>query len=129
VIDQSHPGNFEVTDRRHIRDDRPDIVGDDAAVVRLRQVDRVSGRQILDHLAGRAASQGRCKRHQICTHSKSTQMPFVRGHSPNFLPIAPTASCRPPETRERHLFSCMTIASYPAKRAVGINHMVPECGD
>src|SRR5262249_47049227 len=34
VIDQSHPGNFEVTDRRHIRDDRPDIVGHDAAATR-----------------------------------------------------------------------------------------------
>ena len=39
VIDQSDPGNFEVTDRPHIRNYRPNVVGDDAAVVRLRQVD------------------------------------------------------------------------------------------
>src|SRR5215831_3094116 len=103
VIDQSYPGNFEVTDRGYIRDDRPDIVGDDAAVVRLRQVDRASGRQILDHLARRAAAQGHCKRHQIRTYDKSTQLPFVRGHCDKFSSDRPpTASCRSPATRERH---------------------------
>src|SRR5262245_64803052 len=30
VIDQPHPGNFEVTDGSQTRADRPDIVGDDA---------------------------------------------------------------------------------------------------
>ena len=39
VIDQSDPGNFEVTDRPHIRDYCLNVVGDDAAIVRLRQVD------------------------------------------------------------------------------------------
>jgi hypothetical protein len=89
VIDQPHPGNFEVADRRRIGDDRLDVVGDDAAVVRLRQVERGSGRQILDHLARRAAAQGHCKRQQVRTYNKSSRLPFVRGHCVNFLSIAP----------------------------------------
>src|SRR5215813_9722176 len=112
VIDQSHPRNFEVTDGRHIRDDRPDIVGDDAAVVWLRQVDRASRRQILDHLARRAAAQGHCKRHQMRTHNKSTQLPFVRGHCVKFIFRSPRlrAAVRPQRVKGNHLEVCRSQA-------------------
>ena len=117
VIDQPHSGNFEVADRRHIGDDRPDVVGDNAAVVRLRQVERGSGRQILDHLA---RSRPRSLQAPAGTHVQQVEPVAFRARPLRqiFFRSPPTASCHPPETRERHSFRGMPVTSYPAKPVV-----------
>jgi hypothetical protein len=58
VIHQSYAGNFHVAERGLGWENRLDIIGDDAAIVRLRQLRPGSRLQVLNDLAARAACHG-----------------------------------------------------------------------
>jgi len=87
MIDWPHAGNFQVTQLLDVRKNCPDVVADDLAIVRRRQVGGDCGagsrsrRPILNQLACRATGQAHCQRHQVRTYNDLTALPLVRGHS------------------------------------------------
>jgi len=56
MIDRAHAGNFQIAEHGLVWENRVDVVGDDALVVRLRQVRRRPERSALDELGRRAAA-------------------------------------------------------------------------
>jgi len=79
VVDRPHPGNLQHAEGCLIWENRLDIVGDDAAIVRLGEVRHRPGRPIMDELAGRATAQSQSHRHDIRTHSKTILLPTAWG--------------------------------------------------
>src|SRR5262249_15541676 len=65
MIDRAHAGDFQVAERGLIWENGVDVVGDDALVVRLRQVRRRPERSALDELGRRAAAQHRGQRQAV----------------------------------------------------------------
>src|SRR5262249_348484 len=87
MIDWPHAGNFQVTQLLDVRKNCPDVVADDLAIVRRRQVGGDCGagsrsrRPILNQLARRATGQGHCQRCQGRTYTELTALTLVRGRS------------------------------------------------
>jgi hypothetical protein len=80
VVDQPYARDFEVSEGLLFGKNELKVLGDDAAVVRLRLVDRQPGtgrRPILDKLAARAATQRRRKREDERARSKSIRLPIA----------------------------------------------------
>ena len=89
VVDQPYARDFQVTQVLFGKNELK-VRGDDAAVVRLRLVDRRRGtgrRPILDKLAARAAAQCYCKRDHKRTRSKFIRLPIVHEVAYGWAPV------------------------------------------
>ena len=76
--DLPHSGNLQRAELDLLRENRLDIVGDDAAVVGLGQVRHRIGCPVLDDLAGRAAAEGCGYRAQLpLRHTRARKIPSL----------------------------------------------------